>query len=130
MPTSVLQLLLGTERTYPNLFDAHPPFQIDGNFGGAAGILEMLVQSDRSEIRLLPALPTAWPAGTLKGVRASGIALDIEWAGGALVSATLHGTKAETRRLTYGAAVLDVSLMPSSRSRVEWDGQRLRLRDL
>ncbi len=60
---TVLQALLGPQRTYPNMLDAHPPFQIDGNFGGAAGILEMIVQSWGGEIRLLPALPKAWPEG-------------------------------------------------------------------
>lgn len=76
--------------TYPNLLDAHSPFQIDGNFGGTAGVAEMLLQSDGNVIRLLPTLPQAWKRGTVRGLRARGaVTVDIFWDNGRVVKAVL-----------------------------------------
>ena len=96
----ILNGLLGPKRTYPNMFDAHPPFQIDGNFGGATGILEMLLQDWGGELRLLPALPAAWPTGSLKGARArGGLLVDIDWDRGVATRLRLQGSPGQTLHL-------------------------------
>jgi alpha-L-fucosidase 2 len=105
---------------YPNLFDAHPPFQIDGNFAFTSGVSEMIVQSRLSvapsgqatgEIDLLPALPSAWPEGSARGLRGRGgvDVAELSWAGGKLTRVTLHTRRGGVVRVRYGTEVVELT---------------------
>ncbi len=119
---SILLGLLGPERTYPNMFDAHPPFQVDGNFGGTAGIIEMVLQSWGGEIHVLPALPGAWPDGAMQGIRArGGIEAGVEWSGGRLKRLDLRGKPGAVVAVRYRGKLHSLKL--DGRGRTSWGVQ-------
>ncbi|MGP8198196.1 MAG: glycosyl hydrolase family 95 catalytic domain-containing protein [Limisphaerales bacterium] len=118
----ILKSLLSPERTYPDMFDSCPPFQIDGNFGGAAGIAEMLMQSRNGEIELLPALPKAWSSGSVKGLRArGGFEVNLSWKDGRLVAATLKSIRGAPIILRYKDTTRALNL--KSGEMFVWNGQ-------
>ncbi|UIJ46386.1 glycoside hydrolase family 95 protein [Sphingomonas cannabina] len=113
---SILAFLLGPERTYPNLFDAHPPFQIDGNFGGAAAVIEMLLQSRGDTIDLFPALPRAWSDGSITGLRArGGWQVDLAWRAGRLTQATFRADLPGTRTVLAHGRLTEITLAKGQR---------------
>ena len=107
--------------TYPNLFDAHPPFQIDGNFGGAAAVAEMLVQSTDSEIYLLPALPDAWESGSVKGICArGGFEVSMEWNNKIVKKLSVYAKKSGMTTLFYGNDKKEINLKKGQTISLNW----------
>ncbi|MFH6997675.1 glycosyl hydrolase family 95 catalytic domain-containing protein [Flavobacterium sp. FlaQc-57] len=107
--------------TYPNLFDAHPPFQIDGNFGGAAAVAEMLVQSNENEIRLLPALPDAWETGNVKGICArGGFEIEMNWNNKKLGKVVVYSKIEGKTTLIFGDKKQNITLKKGETLEINW----------
>jgi alpha-L-fucosidase 2 len=120
-PDSVKTTYSGGGGTYPNLFDAHPPFQIDGNFGGAAAVAEMLVQSDPGEIRLLPALPDTWDKGYVKGICArGGFVISMDWSNKTLNKLTVFAREGGSTKLISGGKQKEITLKKGEDLVIAW----------
>ncbi len=107
--------------TYPNLFDAHPPFQIDGNFGGSAAVIEMLMQSSENEIRLLPALPDAWESGSVKGICArGGFVISMEWENKNLTKLGIKSRNGGTTTIISSGTKKEITLSKGEEKFITW----------